>query len=409
MNRITRSACTVFCCLLIIACTWQVTVSLEKKPGTGNTELLEHINKAYIKGLDYLVTRQHADGSFGTVQKDVGITGLIVSAIAQLRPESQTPYKKTLVKAVAYILKQQNKDGSFGEGKGLANYWTSISIMALGDVNAKKYSNQIAKGRTYLNNTQFSENYKGFKKDEWQYGGFDYDSNEKAGVEKNAGPDLNNTGFALESLKKAGLPKDSDVWKRAVYFLKRCQNSSEVSDLPEIFKKKKGKKIALTDDGGAMYYPGNSKVEEDTKEGRIFHSYGSMSYILLQSYLFCGIDKDDRKVKEVMAWIRKNFSLDVNPGLEKQKKENAGKQGLFSYYRVMSSALLTYGEPSFKIGSGRTVHWAEALSLKLLQVQDKSGKWVNKASRWWEGDPVLVTAYSLLTLDNCVKQLKKGD
>lgn len=402
-------AVPVFCCFLFAMKSCNMAQALEKKPGTGNADLLEQIDNAYIKGLDYLVTMQHADGSFGTVQKDVGITGLIVSAIVRLDAKKRKPYKKTLHKAVDYIVGQQNEDGSFGSGMGLANYWTSISTMALEDVDPKKYSKQIAKGRTYLAETQFSESYKGFKKDDWQYGGFDYDSNEKKGVERNAGPDLNNTGFALESLNKTGLPKDSKVWKRAVYFLKRCQNSSEVSDLPAIMKKTNEKKVKLTDDGGAMYYPGNSKVEEKTQEGWIFHSYGSMSYILLQSYLFCGIDKTDKKVKEVMAWIKKNFTLDVNPGLEKQKKKNAGKQGLFSYYRVMSSALLTYGEPSFKVGSGKTVHWAEALSLKLLQLQDKSGKWVNKASRWWEGDPVLVTAYSLLTLNNCTQQLKKGD
>jgi len=35
----------------------------------------------------------------------------------------------------------------------------------------------------------------------------------------------------------------------------------------------------------------------------------------------------------------------------------------------------------------------------VISLQKPDGSWVNENNRWWENDPVLVTAYSLLALE----------
>ena len=47
---------------------------------------------------------------------------------------------------------------------------------------------------------------------------------------------------------------------------------------------------------------------------------------------------------------------------------------------------------------GKVQDWRKELSLHLLNLQSGNGSWTNDNGRWWEKDPVLVTAYALLTL-----------
>ena len=37
--------------------------------------------------------------------------------------------------------------------------------------------------------------------------------------------------------------------------------------------------------------------------------------------------------------------------------------------------------------------------MHLLDLQQSDGSWVNRNNRWWEKDPVLVTAYALIALE----------
>ena len=42
--------------------------------------------------------------------------------------------------------------------------------------------------------------------------------------------------------------------------------------------------------------------------------------------------------------------------------------------------------------------WREEVARKLIALQKPDGFWVNENNRWWEADPTLVTAYTLLAL-----------
>ena len=76
-----------------------------------------------------------------------------------------------------------------------------------------------------------------------------------------------------------------------------------------------------------------------------------------------------------------------------------GAQGLFYYYYLMTKALTFYGTDNLKLSNGKEIDWRKEVGLKLMGQQDQDGSWINKdASRWWENEKPLVTAYSIIAL-----------
>ena len=51
------------------------------------------------------------------------------------------------------------------------------------------------------------------------------------------------------------------------------------------------------------------------------------------------------------------------------------------------------------------VHLAAELGAELLRRQSPRGTWTNPVDRWMEGDPALVTAYAVLTLEHIHRAL----
>lgn len=369
-----------------------------KADETKHSAEIKKIDEMVEKGVKYLLTQVQANGSIGSKdQPNPGVTGLIVAAIAGSTQKDKSA--KEIDAALQFILKTKNpKDNSYGrENMAFSNYFTSVAIMALSAVDKEKYKAEIEGTKNYLKNTQFSETNGNITAKDWQYGGFDY--NDKG----EADPDLNNTGFALMALNSAELAKDDPTWKRATSFLQRVHNSQEVSDLEKTIT---DRKVKVLNDGGAMYYPGNTKGKEIINEDKSisYPSYGSMTYQLMQSYLFSGVPKDDKRVQETMRYITNNWTLETNPGLpEKQAKE-----GLYNYYRIMAEALKTLGEQKIETSSGKRILWAKDLSEHLAKNQSEDGSWKNdSSSRWMEGDPNLVTAYTILALNACRENLSK--
>ena len=132
--------------------------------------------------------------------------------------------------------------------------------------------------------------------------------------------------------------------------------------------------------------------ETNLASGRVaLRSYGSMSYAGLLSYIYAELKPGDPRIIAVMDWLRANFSLEENPGL--------GQQGLFYYYHTMAKALTLSGADTLQTKDGARINWREQLALKLINLQHADGSWANDNGRWFEKDPVLVTAYSLIALE----------
>jgi len=152
---------------------------------------------------------------------------------------------------------------------------------------------------------------------------------------------------------------------------------------------------APADRGGFVYYPGQSMAggETNAATGRVaLRSYASMSYAGLLSYIYAQLKRDDPRVIAVYDWLRRNYTLDENPGM--------GPQGKFYYYHTMTKALTSYGVDELELANGQKVNWRKDLAMKLINLQGRDGSWINEDhGRWWEKEPALVTSFAVLALE----------
>ncbi|KAF0240472.1 MAG: cycloartenol synthase-like [Planctomycetota bacterium] len=361
----------------------------------------EDLAKVWTKGADALVKLQLADG--GWVMKamgetsDVAMTGMALQALAGTE-EGKKKYAEAIAKGCDYLLKNQDKDGAIHNASSvprLSNYKTAIAVMALAAADKVKHKDAIAKGVTWLTGHQYSEDAAGdFKVDakDGKNGGAGYGEN--PGKEGPAA-DLSNTSYMLEALNAAEIPKDSDVYKRALKYIAHCQNRSESNDGPGFDKLG----LVVGDDGGFFYRVGESKAEKETlPNGKVaLRSYGSMTYSGYKSFIFAGLGKDDPKVKAAMGWIEKHYTLDENP--------NMGQKGLYYYYNVFATALDISGMDEIKDADGETHRWAEELVAKLATLQKADGTWAGDP-KWWEDMDPLPTLYSMIALGKASRHLK---
>ena len=236
-------------------------------------------------------------------------------------------------------------------------------MMALIATNNPAYDEVVQRARGYLMILQADEG-EGYAPEDTMYGGIGYGGDLR--------PDMSNLQFSLQALKESGVPKDEDVWAKAIKFIERCQNRTESNDQPW-----------AADDGGFVYYPGHS-MAGGTK------SYGTMTYAGVLSFIYADVDRNDDRVEAAVRWIKDNYTLEENPPI--------GKQGLYYYYHTMSKALSAFGEPTITDSNGVEHNWYEELARKLLELQRAEGHWVNEEDRWMESMPILTTTYAVLAL-----------
>jgi squalene-hopene/tetraprenyl-beta-curcumene cyclase len=72
---------------------------------------------------------------------------------------------------------------------------------------------------------------------------------------------------------------------------------------------------------------------------------------------------------------------------------------LFYYYHTMAKALSVMNVDHLTAPDGKWVDWRKELAQKLVEKQKGDGSWINDSGRWWENDPILVTAYSLIAMN----------
>ncbi|MFT5049361.1 MAG: squalene-hopene/tetraprenyl-beta-curcumene cyclase [Chlamydiales bacterium] len=349
----------------------------------------ESLDRSIIAGARFLVGAAD-DGLWGAPgQPDAGISAMVLAALHAVPEPRPTEIQNAIDHGLAWLAGLQREDGSIHDGK-LYNYVTSASILALARA-GDRYQPQLVKARDFLISLQSDEG-EGYSPDHHYYGGVGYGGDER--------PDLSNLQMALEALSASGLESEHAAYQRALTFLERCQNRSESNDLA---LDENGTVLIAGEDGGAAYSPGASPAGfielEDGK--KIPRSYGSMSYALLKSYIFAGLERDDPRVEALWNWLQENYTLDVNPGFQYVDDPVAAYQGLFYYFNTMARALDLYGAETIVDAAGAEHAWRTELAGRLVAMQSRvDGSWVNgNAPRWWEGNPVLATAYALATLE----------
>ena len=328
------------------------------------------------KASAFLRPRQGEDGGWSTDRHEPGITALVVTAL--LRSRGARSGEPVITKGLAYL--ERFVDPKGGLTGSHANYSTSIALMAFQEANKGaegRYDATIKAGQDFLKGKQWDES-EGKGKDSDFYGGSGYGGN-------NSRPDLSNTAFMMDALRDTGLPADDPALQKALVFVSRCQNlKGEFNDQPWAGK---------VDDGGFIYTAangGSSVAGTDPDANGGLRSYASMTYAGLKSMIHAGLTPDDPRVKAAYEYIRKHYSVEENPGL--------GQTGLYYYYQTFARAMALVGKPALVDSDGKSHDWRAELISALAKRQDADGSWINRADRFMEGDPNLVTSYALLAL-----------
>lgn len=362
----------------------------------GNLSLKLEVARAIERGIDWLRTQQDdTTGSLGDPRYPA-LTALPLCAfLGDPARDATEPFSDSIAEAFTFILDRQKPDGGI-YGEGLATYNTSLCLLALSLAGNPEYDVPILQGRRFLIGQQADYGEPGIDDNAFD-GGIGY-----GGTYTHS--DLSNTHLALEALyysRKAladtanapGANGSAELdWDAAISFVERCQNlpaldsGDGTGDDPE-------------NRGGFVYFPGNSKAGEKILPGgkAVPRSYGSMSYAGLLSFIYAEMDQNDPRVAAAIDWLEAHYSVEENPGME--------HEGLFYYYHTMAKALTIAGIDSLELADGKEVDWKLDLARKLFDLQQTDGSWVNGTGRWWEKDPILVTAYAVLTLEHIFHSL----
>ena len=363
----------------------------------GNESVRNEVASAISKGLAYLRAQQQPDGSFrnpltpAAETEHPALTALPLIALHR-NPAGASENAAVLSKGYAFLRSKVQPDGGIYI-KGLSNYNTSVALMALLNTGDPKDEPAILAARRFIGGQQAAS----MVKPETD-GGFGYGPTGSS--PKRQHPDLDNTLVTLEAIRTFAqqrpateLAAGRDLnWKAAIDFISRTQNLTATN--PSAW---------ASDDaankGGFVYYPGFSNAgETDLPDGKkALRSYGSMTYAGLLSFIYADVAKGDPRLTAALEWLQKNYTLEENPGL--------GRQGLYYYYHLAAKGLATAGVREITLPDGKKIDWARDLALKLINLQNGDGSWVNDTARWMEKDPLLVTTYGVLTLEIIHHQL----
>lgn len=345
------------------------------------------IQSSIDRGLDFLLSRQDQDNGHWVTREDPALSALVLAALTR-SPSHERAAATT--RGYDFLLSNARPDGGI-YSKARANYNTAICLMAL-VLRARPEDEEVIRRAARFVAGQQNDADTAGKTDNPFDGGIGYGGTQPGAP---AHADLSNTTFALEALHAAkklfqdsGKPmeKSEDLnWDAAITFISRCQNLKASNDQPWA-----GRDKSTTGAFGYTPVPQTPRGGKKAGGPTPMRCYGSISYAGMLSFIYAGLTPADPRVQAALEWLGSNYTVEENPGM--------GAEGLYYYYHTMAKALTTAGIQSLKTTHG-SVNWASELSSKLLQLQKSDGSWVNTASgRWMESDPVLVTAYAVLSL-----------
>lgn len=363
-----------------------LTVPTDEASGIG-LSLTHEIHAAIDRALDWLTAQQKENGAWSNDQFPA-LTALPAWAfIRSAHPQRSS----TVPKALNYLKSCVQPDGGIyrpvagRKGGGLSNYNTAICMTTLHAANDPELTRHILDARAFVAKGQHSGD------DEYR-GGFGYDKNTDR-----AYADLMNTLYATEALRltqnieefrPAGETRPAVDWQAASSFISSMQNAPETGE---------------ADAGGFFYKPGESKAGTTTNAAGtiVFRSYGSMTYAGMLALVYAGVDRDDPRVRSAFDWACRHWSLDANPGM--------GPEGLFFFFNVLTRSLDAYGADHIPRPDQAPVNWRREVAARLINTQaidpaTGHGFWRNDTGRYWESDPVLVTAYSVLALQHLIRE-----
>ena len=230
-------------------------------------KLMESLNSAAA----YLKLQQQPNGFWDA---NPGVSAVAAAALLRQTGVDQAKRLENVGKALDSIAAMAKPDGGIYD-KAIPHYITAVSVMALAAAGRPQDKPLIEKGRAYLADHLWDEGEGIPVTDKW-YGGIGY-----GGSNPDRRADIISLEYALRAMKEAELPANDAAWQKAIVFLQRTQNNSEVN-----------RQEWAKNDGGFVYYPGFSYSSEGATA-----SYGSATYAGVMSYVWANVKKDDDRVK----------------------------------------------------------------------------------------------------------------
>jgi squalene-hopene/tetraprenyl-beta-curcumene cyclase len=362
--------------LLIILVVPKFTFTDEGTSSKIDLSTAREIDHSIKLGLKWLYEQQEEDGSW---QHYPAISALVLSAFLRAHPGITTA-EPVIENGFRFLTACVKNDGGIYLDD-LPAYNTAICLAAFKDANDPEFKQIIFNAEKFLTGIQMDES-EDYTPDSLYYGGVGYDSDNR--------PDLSNLHWAIESLAMDDINLTDPEIEISDEEMERMKSKKLFYDKALVFLSKvqnlqtTNAESYSANDGGFMYEPGSSKAGGTS-------SYGSMTYAGLKSLIYAKVDKNDERVVAAYAWINKNFTVETTPLMK--------DQGLFYYYQTMAKSLNAYGSEVITDQSGTERAWRFELADQLLKIQSPDGFWVNENGRWWENNPVLVTAYSILALE----------
>jgi squalene-hopene/tetraprenyl-beta-curcumene cyclase len=369
MKRVAKMVACVVCTLVVVS----VGVNGQSRAGGGlSAATRQKLMDALNKGEAYLRQTQQPDGAW---ENHPGVTALVITAIVRQPGKNKAAQVQSMTKPLDGLAALAKPDGGIYAAQ-IPHYITAVSATALAAAGRPQDKPIIEKARRYIVENMLDEGEQVEKGDFW-YGGMGYGKTTRADGRR---ADIISLEYALQALKDTELPANDAAWQKALTFLQRTQNNSEVND----------QKWAAND-GGFVYYPGFSYHSEGGTR-----SYGSVTYTGLISYAWANVKKEDPRAQAALKWIRENYTVDENPG--------TGQKTVYYYYLVFAKALSAMGENTIVDSRGRSHNWREDLGQKLLSLQHAEGYWVNDKDRAeMQDNKVLVTAFTMQAIQNVLK------
>jgi len=341
------------------------------------------IKKSIDHGIAYL-REQQKDGKW---LNHPGVTSLCLMAMINSHRNYNRHDGPWMRNPLNYLVNSQHKDGAIYDETSRAptkNYCTSLALISLAATKDPIYKDVINKGKNFLVKIQADAGEGYDKEKDIHFGGIGYGGDQR--------PDLSNLHIALEAVTAAGLNKDHELFKKALVFVERCQDSEKNT----LFD-------TGTASGGFAYsadIPTNKNLPTDKSEANnnkneknLIVPYGSMTFAGMRSLIFCSVAFDDEKFKESLKWVENNFSVKEHPGMKKPQTS------IYYYYFTLAKTLDLIEKNNPEVLKGKNLNWKSVLAEEILSRQKKDGSWVNSEKKYMEGVPVLCSAYAINALN----------
>jgi hypothetical protein len=357
----------------------------------------ERVRECLYRGLDWLRSQQSDQGSwhsstYGQMRPGAGNTALIVYALSSLDGEARDRFgKDRLQLAIQFLLSSLDAQGfvrSSGEATDYPTYSTALTLLALKRLDDSSFVKERSRLVAYLIKSQRSEQ-QSFNIYDPQYGAWDQTGGRDAATQISPQVDIAITAIVLEALQgEVGV--DRSVFARAEVFLNRCQNlKKSAANSGQLHADVDGGFFFTTLAGDPRNKAGVVTSHDGLERPR---SYSTATIDGMRALIACGVSDDDERVRRGSQWLTEHAEFDVVPGFIDEEAQRTWAIGLRFYYWAGLAQVLPLMPDTYR-------HQCRPeLLQKLASLQRFDGSWENESHAMREDDPLIATAFAILTL-----------